>query len=85
MIDLSRHFQPLASIRSMIDSLACVLFYVPAKQVSSGHESKAKYNINTQRTDCCRYAKLNVLHMHISDKQSWPMEISILKKWTIKI
>jgi hypothetical protein len=43
MIDLSRHFQPLASIRSMIDSLACVLFCVPAKQVSvRPGESKAK-------------------------------------------
>ena len=42
MIDLSRHFQPLASIRSIIDSLS--------------------------------YAKLNVLHMHMSDEQSFPME-----------
>jgi len=41
MIDLSRHFQPLASIRSIIDSLS--------------------------------YAKLNVLHMHMSDEQSFPM------------
>lgn len=42
MIDLSRHFQPLAAIRAIIDSLA--------------------------------YAKLNVLHMHMSDEQSFPME-----------
>ena len=42
MIDVSRHFQPLASIRSIIDSLA--------------------------------YAKMNVLHIHMSDEQSFPME-----------
>ena len=42
MIDLARHFQPLAAIRSIIDSLA--------------------------------YAKMNVLHMHITDEQSFPME-----------
>jgi hexosaminidase len=43
MIDTSRHFLPLASIRSIIDSLA--------------------------------YAKLNVLHIHASDEQSFPMQI----------
>jgi hexosaminidase len=43
MIDVSRHFQPLASIRSIIDSLA--------------------------------YAKMNVLHMHASDEQSWPVKL----------
>lgn len=42
MIDLARHFQPLASIRSIIDSLA--------------------------------YAKMNVLHLHMSDEQSFPMQ-----------
>jgi len=42
MIDTSRHFQTLASIRSVIDSLP--------------------------------YAKLNVLHWHMSDSQSFPME-----------
>ena len=50
MIDVSRHFQPLASIRSIIDSLA--------------------------------YAKMNVLHMHASDEQSFPMQIkSYPKLW----
>jgi hexosaminidase len=50
MIDLSRHFLPLASIRSIIDSIA--------------------------------YAKMNVLHLHISDEQSFPMEIrSYPKLW----
>lgn len=50
MIDVSRHWQPLASIRSMIDSLA--------------------------------YAKMNVLHMHASDEQSFPMQIkSYPKLW----
>ena len=48
MIDLARHFQPLASIRSIIDSLA--------------------------------YAKMNVLHMHIVDEQSFPMEIKAYPK-----
>jgi len=48
MIDLARHFQPLAAIRSTIDSLA--------------------------------YAKMNVLHMHISDEQSFPMEIKAYPK-----
>ena len=50
MIDTSRHFLPLASIRSIIDSLA--------------------------------YAKLNVLHIHASDEQSFPMQIkSYPKLW----
>ena len=50
MIDVSRHFQPLASIRSIIDSLA--------------------------------YAKMNVLHIHMSDEQSFPMQIkSYPKLW----
>lgn len=50
MIDCSRHFQTLASIRSVIDSLA--------------------------------YAKMNVLHMHMSDEQSWPLQIkSYPKLW----
>ena len=43
MIDVSRHFQPLASIRSIIASLA--------------------------------FAKMNVLHMHMSDEQSFPLQI----------
>ena len=42
MIDTGRHFQPLASIRSVIDSLP--------------------------------YAKINVLHWHMSDSQSFPFE-----------
>lgn len=42
MIDTSRHFQTLAEIRRVIDSLP--------------------------------YAKLNVLHWHISDDQSYPFE-----------
>jgi len=42
MLDTSRHFQPLESIRGIIDSLT--------------------------------YAKLNVLHWHMSDTQSFPME-----------
>jgi len=42
MIDSGRHFQPLASIRSVIDSLP--------------------------------YAKLNVLHWHMVDSQSFPFE-----------
>jgi hexosaminidase len=50
MIDCSRHFLPLASIRSIIDSLA--------------------------------YAKMNVLHMHIVDEQSFPIQIkSYPKLW----
>lgn len=48
MIDVSRHFQPLAAIRSIIDSLA--------------------------------YAKMNVLHMHMSDEQSFPMQIKAYPK-----
>jgi hexosaminidase len=48
MVDLSRHFQPLASIRSIIDGLS--------------------------------YAKLNVLHMHMSDEQSFPMESTTYPK-----
>jgi len=42
MIDTSRHFQPLAAIRGVIDSLP--------------------------------YTKLNVLHWHMSDSQSFPFE-----------
>lgn len=42
MMDTSRHFQPLASIYAMIDSLP--------------------------------YAKINVLHWHVSDSQSFPLE-----------
>lgn len=42
MIDTSRHFQTLESIRSVVDSLP--------------------------------YAKLNVLHWHMSDSQSFPMQ-----------
>ena len=50
MIDVSRHFQPLASIRSIIESLA--------------------------------YVKMNVLHIHMSDEQSFPMQIkSYPKLW----
>jgi len=43
MIDTARHFQPLRSIREIIDSLP--------------------------------YAKLNVLHWHMSDSQSFPMQV----------
>jgi hexosaminidase len=43
MIDTSRHFETLAGIRSIIDSLP--------------------------------YAKINVLHWHMSDSQSFPMEL----------
>ena len=42
LIDVARHFLPLASIRSIIDSLA--------------------------------YVKMNVLHIHMSDTQSFPMQ-----------
>eukprot|EP01063_Lacrimia_lanifica_P005153 TRINITY_DN12964_c0_g1_i1.p1 TRINITY_DN12964_c0_g1~~TRINITY_DN12964_c0_g1_i1.p1 ORF type:complete len:595 (+),score=148.63 TRINITY_DN12964_c0_g1_i1:52-1836(+) len=42
MVDTARHFQPLAAIRAIIDSLP--------------------------------YAKLNVLHWHMSDTQSFPFE-----------
>merc|ERR1719345_196339 len=42
MIDTARHFETLASIRTMIDSLT--------------------------------YAKLNVLHWHMSDTQSYPFQ-----------
>jgi hexosaminidase len=48
MIDVARHFQPLAAIRKMIDSLS--------------------------------YAKMNVLHIHASDEQSFPMEIKAYPK-----
>lgn len=44
MMDTSRHFQPLSSIKHMIDSLP--------------------------------YAKLNVLHWHMSDTQSFPLQIN---------
>eukprot|EP00908_Phaeocystis_cordata_P018122 Transcript_29514.p2 GENE.Transcript_29514~~Transcript_29514.p2 ORF type:complete len:586 (-),score=168.89 Transcript_29514:155-1849(-) len=43
MIDTARHYQPLASIRAIIDSL--------------------------------QYAKLNVLHWHMVDTQSFPFEV----------
>ena len=50
MIDVSRHFQPLASIRAIIESLA--------------------------------YVKMNVLHIHMSDAQSFPMQVkSYPKLW----
>lgn len=50
MLDTSRHFQSLASIRKIIDSLV--------------------------------YAKLNVLHWHMSDSQSFPMQsITHPKLW----
>ena len=50
MIDSARHFEPLASIRKIIDSLP--------------------------------YAKLNVLHWHMSDSQSYPMQVkSYPKLW----
>ena len=50
MIDVARHFLPLAAIRKMIDSLS--------------------------------FAKMNVLHLHASDAQSFPMEIkSYPKLW----
>jgi hexosaminidase len=42
LVDTARHFQPLASLRAIIDSMAM--------------------------------AKLNVLHWHIVDAQSWPLE-----------
>jgi hexosaminidase len=42
LIDTARHFQPLASLRAIIDSMT--------------------------------YAKFNVLHWHIVDAQSWPLE-----------
>ena len=44
MIDSARHFETLASIRTIIDSLP--------------------------------YAKLNVLHWHMSDSQSFPFEVT---------
>merc|ERR1740117_2326486 len=50
MIDTARHFQPLASIRKIVDSLP--------------------------------YAKLNVLHWHMSDTQSYPFQVkSYPKLW----
>jgi hexosaminidase len=50
MIDLSRHFQPLAAIRAILDSLA--------------------------------YVKMNVLHLHITDEQSFPMQsVTYPKLW----
>ena len=42
LVDTARHFQPLASLRAIVDSMAM--------------------------------AKLNVLHWHIVDAQSWPLE-----------
>ena len=42
MIDTARHFEPLAAVRAIVDSLA--------------------------------YAKLNVLHWHMVDIQSFPFE-----------
>jgi len=48
MIDTARHFQPLASIRKIIDSLP--------------------------------YAKLNVLHWHMSDTQSYPFQVKAYPK-----
>jgi hexosaminidase len=42
LVDTSRHFQPVASLRAVVDSMAM--------------------------------AKLNVLHWHIVDAQSWPVE-----------
>lgn len=50
MIDSARHFQPLASIRAVVDSLP--------------------------------YAKLNVLHWHVVDSQSFPFHsVSSPKLW----
>jgi hexosaminidase len=43
MIDTARHFEPIAAIKGIVDSLP--------------------------------YAKLNVLHWHMSDTQSFPLQV----------
>merc|ERR1711862_872104 len=48
MVDTSRHFQPLSSLRATIDALP--------------------------------YAKVNILHWHMSDTQSFPMESKVRPK-----
>ena len=50
MIDTARHFEPVAAIKGILDSLP--------------------------------YAKLNVLHWHMSDSQSFPLQVkSSPKLW----
>ena len=49
MIDTARHFEPVAAIKGIVDSLP--------------------------------YAKLNVLHWHMSDSQSFPFEVKGKNLW----